>query len=170
MEGTDMSGPDPLAFRMRKIEYKAALRKAAAFCSRQEQCSGDIRRKLEQWKMEREDVEKILEQLRNENFLDDGRYAKTFVRDKFRFNRWGKVKIRHMLRQKEVSEEHAGLALSEIDPEEYLDACFELAGQKAASLKDEDPFKRRGKLFRYLSGRGFEPEVIGRALENLGEV
>ncbi len=152
------------------MEFKTALHKAAALCSRQEQSSGDIRRKLERWNVNKDDVRKILEQLHQENFLDDGRYARMFVRDKFRFNQWGKVKIRHLLQQKEISGEQAEHALSAVDPDEYLETCFELADKKASSLRVEDPFIRRNKLFRYLTGRGFEPDVIYKALEKMGDV
>ena len=99
--------------------------------------------------------------------MDDERFARMFARDKFRFNRWGKVKIRHALRQRGIGSSAAEAAFSQIGPEEYLEACMELAGQKARSVKDTDPFIRRGKLFRYLSGRGFETEIIGKALNRL---
>ncbi len=149
------------------MDPKDALRRAAALCSRQEQCSGDIRRKLEYWDVDPGEHDQILEKLRKESFLDDERYARMFARDKFRFNRWGKVKIGHALRQKGISTSAAEAALMQIGPDEYLEACLELAGQKARSVKDPDPFIRRGKLFRFLSGRGFEPEIIGKALNRL---
>lgn len=149
------------------MDPEDALRRAAALCSRQEQCSGDIRRKLHSWGVEPGEHDQILDRLRQENFLDDERFARMFVMDKFRFNRWGKVKIGHALRQKGISGVTAELALSQIGPEDCLEACMEVAGQKARSIKDTDPYIRRGKLFRYLSGRGFEPEIIGKALKRL---
>ena len=87
------------------LDYKEALLRAAALCSRQEQCTGHIRDKLREWNVDDDDAERIIKKLQEENFLDDHRYATFFVKDKFRFNRWGKIKISHMLRQKGISGE-----------------------------------------------------------------
>jgi regulatory protein len=153
----------------KSLEYKQALEKAAAYCSRQEVCGSQVEEKLRAWNTREADVQKILDLLQKENFLDDGRYARFYARDKFRFNGWGRIKISHMLRQKRIAGSEIETALEAIDPEDYFQTCLDQIRNRSRSLKDKDDFVRRGKLFRFAAGRGFETEIIRRALDNLEE-
>lgn len=147
--------------------FEKALQRAAGLCSRQEQCTSGIREKLRTWKVSSEEEDEIVRKLTREKFLDDGRYAGFYARDKFKFNGWGRVRITHMLRQKKVGEEHITNALKQIDDEEWFTCCLELVCDKANKLDEEDPYKRKGKLLRFAAGRGFEPNLIYRALDQL---
>ena len=149
------------------MDYEAALKRAAALCSSQEQCSSHIREKLNNWKVSDSDAERIIDLLKEEKFLDDQRYATFYVRDKFRFNSWGKVKLRVMLRQKEIPLPVIEEALNQIDPELYKQTCTRLISEKSASLKEANQFKRKGKLFRYAAQRGFESDLIHQILSYL---
>lgn len=152
------------------IEYKEALRRAAALCSRQEQCSSHIMEKLNHWNISEEDSRRILDLLQEEKYLDDQRFATFYTRDKFRLNGWGKVKISVMLRRKGIPESVIKQALDEIDDESYFSACAKLIHEKSASLKETNHFVRKGKLFRHAAQRGFESELIHRILNtNLAE-
>ena len=150
------------------VQYNEALKRAAALCSRQEQCARHIREKLVQWNVEEHNAEKIIQRLTEEKFLDDHRYAEYFVKDKFRLNRWGKVKITHMLRHKGIGEDSIQDALHQIDKDEYYRICADLIRNKSASLKEKNLFTRKGKLYRFASGRGFESDLIHRILNKSG--
>ena len=154
---TSMPGNEPM-------EYKVALQRASALCSRQEQCSSQIREKLKHWEVSAEDAQKIIELLKREKFLDDRRYATFYVRDKFRLNHWGKIKMSVMLAQKGISQEIIEEAMKQIDPELYKQSCTRLISDKAATIKESNPFKKKGKLFRYAAQRGFEPDLIHQIL------
>jgi regulatory protein len=145
-------------------DFKDALRRAAALCSRQEQCTGFIREKLRSWNVESDTADRVILKLQEEKFLDDRRYARFYVRDKFRLNRWGKIKISAMLRQKGIPDELIQDALGQINEEDYYQACSELIRSKSASLHETNQFTRKGKLFRFAAGRGFESELIHRIL------
>jgi regulatory protein len=149
------------------MEYKVALQRAAALCSSQEQCSSHIREKLNSWKVPEKDADRIIELLQKEKFLDDTRFATFYVRDKYRLNGWGKIKLAHMLRQKEIPQDLIQEALDQIDQEEYRQTCERLISEKSATLKESNPFKRKGKLFRYAAQRGFEPDLIHQILSYL---
>ena len=164
MKRKDLSEP-----KNKELDYKDALRRAAALCSRQEQCTGHIREKLKEWNLSEEDRERIIQKLQDEKFLDDGRYATFFVKDKFRLNRWGKIKISYILRQKGVSEVIIQGALDQIDEEAYFQTCVDLIQGKSASLKEKNQFRRKGKLYRFAAGRGFEPDLIHRVLNMTDE-
>ncbi|MEZ5072745.1 MAG: regulatory protein RecX [Bacteroidales bacterium] len=155
-----MSGPQP-------PDPRQALDRAAALCSRQERCSGDIREKLRQWGLSEPDAEQIIAVLIREQFVDDDRYARFYVRDKFRFNGWGRIKIRHALRQKGVNGDGIERALEELDAEAYEGTCRELIQQKNRSLRDENPYQRKGKLYRFAQSRGFENDLISRILNDV---
>ena len=146
------------------MEYNVALKRAAALCSKQEQCSHHIREKLKTWNVSYDDAEKIIEMLKKEKFLDDQRYSTFYVRDKFRFNGWGKIKMAVMLRQKGIPEVTIDEALNQIDQERYFQLCHRLISEKSASLKETNLFKRKGKLFRFAAQRGFESDLIHRIL------
>ena len=144
--------------------YKDALRRAAALCSNQEQCTGTILEKLRTWGVDTDEAHRVIQKLTEERFLDDLRYAKFFVRDKYRLNRWGKVKITAMLRQKKIENSLIEEALSEIDMKEYEEICANLIKTKSATLKESNHYIRKGKLFRFAAGRGFESDLIHRIL------
>ena len=146
------------------LDYKEALLRASALCSRQEQCAGHIREKLRGWNVEDDDVKRIIKKLQEENFLNDNRYATFFVKDKFRFNRWGKIKISHILRQKGIGGETIREALEQINQEDYFQTCLDLIQSKSATLKEKNQFTRKAKLFRFASNRGFESDLIHRIL------
>ncbi len=149
------------------MDYKAALQRAAGLCSRQEQCTSFIRNKLREWSVSDNEAEKVIGKLKEEKFLDDSRYAGFYAKDKFRLNGWGKVKITHMMRQKQISEAWIDQALGQIDEEDYYSTCLDLIRTKSASLKEKNLFARKGKLFRFAAGRGFEPELIHRVLNEI---
>ena len=149
--------------------FEVALQRAAGLCSRQEQCTSHIREKLRSWNVGPDDTEKIIRKLSQEKFLDDERYSGFYARDKFRFNGWGRIRIAYNLRQKGISESHIEHALAQINEEEWFQTCADLIMDKAAKLKGDSPFKRKGKLFRYAASRGFEPDLIYRALDRLEE-
>jgi len=149
------------------MEYEPALKRAAALCSSQEQCSSHIREKLNSWKVSSEDAEKIIDLLIKEKFLDDQRYATFYVRDKFRFNGWGKIKLTVMLNQKKIPKSFIEEALNQIDPELYKQTCTQLISEKSATLKEPNLFKRKGKLFRFAAQRGFESDLIHQILSYL---
>ena len=85
-------------------------------------------------------------------------------KDKFKFNRWGKIKITHMLRLKGISEKEIQDALELIDHETYIQTCMELINTKALTLKEKNMFARKSKLYNFAAGRGFEPDIIHRVL------
>lgn len=139
----------------------------AGQCSKKEYCSADVLAKLRHWELPEKDIAEIMAFLVKNRFLDDTRFAEAYARDKFRFNRWGKLKIAQMLRRKQVADSVIGQALAAL-PEEDTDAtCMELLRQKNKSIKDEDPYKRKAKLIRFALSRGFEYETVNRCLSHL---
>jgi regulatory protein len=152
---------------IQKTEKEKALIKAQEICAKQEKCKADIRKKLFEWKVDTNDHSWILEQLENENFIDEKRYAGFFVRDKFKFNKWGKIKIEFELRAKQINSDTIRESINLIDLSEYKNTCKALLNQKLRGLRDEEPSKIKEKLLRFGHSRGFEPELLFKLLENM---
>ena len=144
-----------------------ALHRAAALCSSAEHCTADIREKLARWGVTEADSRTIIARLVQERFIDEQRYAVAFVKDKFRFSGWGRIKMRYALQQKRIDGSDIDHALATLDEEPYNDRLLELLQAKSRSIRDDDPEARRAKLFRFAASRGFEPSLIFNALKQV---
>ena len=139
-----------------------AYKKMAQLCSRSEQCSVDIRRKMVTYDLVNEVVEEIIDKLKKEKFLDDERYVKAYVADKFRLNSWGKIKMKHYLKLKGLSDKLIISGLESIDEEKYKAALIKTMKDKAKKIKNKTRFEKMGQVIRFTQSRGFEPELIHR--------
>ncbi|HET6559976.1 MAG TPA: regulatory protein RecX [Prolixibacteraceae bacterium] len=149
-------------------QQQSAYLKATAICSRGEICSYDILEKLRKWGLEEEDAQEVINHLKEEKYIDDERFARAYVKDKFRFNHWGRQKIAFMLHAKKISREIQEAAFDEIEDEPYTGQLIQLLENKAKTIKSDDPYDRRNKLMRFAMGRGFETDKIFAAFKILG--
>jgi len=149
-------------------EQQSAYLKAAAICSRSETCTYNIQEKLKLWGLNEADSLLVIGLLKDEKYIDDERFARAYVKDKFRFNHWGKQKIEYMLRTKKINQEILELAFEEIEDEGYADELLKLLTDKAKTIKAKDQYDKRNKLMRFAMGRGFESGKIYAALKELG--
>lgn len=145
-----------------------ALSTLAALCSRGEQAESDLREKLRKWEVSPADADRIIRRLKQENFLSDERYARAFVRDKARFNGWGRIKIAHALRQKHIDSQWIEQALAdEIDEAAYHDTLIRLMQGKLRSVASREPQAARAALLRFAASRGFESDLCYRCLDEV---
>jgi len=103
----------------KQITPEQALAKAQNICASQEKCKADIRKKLYDWKIQAIEIEKILNKLIKDKFIDENRYTSFYVRDKYKLNKWGRIKIEFSLKQKQIEQRIITNALEEINNEEY---------------------------------------------------
>ena len=149
------------------MNFNEALQKAAAYCSLSEKCEYEVKEKLRTWDVSNTDVAKVIDQLRHDDFINDARYCTYYTRDKFRFNRWGKIKIGMMLRSKQLPEEEITHALAQIDEAEYEEALVVILQTKLKSLTYKFEYEKQGKLFRFAQSRGFEHNIVSNVLRQL---
>ncbi|KAA6314431.1 Regulatory protein RecX [termite gut metagenome] len=142
-----------------------ALNRMMSYCSGAEHCSSEIRGKLLNWEFEADVIEGILNHLEKEKFIDNERYARSFVNDKFHFAKWGKVKIKQALYVKQIPPEVISQGLREIDEEEYLGVLQGLLERKKETIHAKDEYEQKGKLVRYALGKGFEIWDIEKCME-----
>ncbi|MDM8159210.1 regulatory protein RecX [Labilibaculum sp. K2S] len=153
--------------KKREVSAESALSKVMFICSRQEKCSFDIRKKLCEWEISSADQDQIIQTLIDEKFLNDERYTNFYVRDKFRFNRWGRIKIAHHLKQKQIPEYIISDAIYQLDESEYAQNLHDILHGKIKTIREEDPYQLRAKLFRFAQGRGFESQLSLQIIDKL---
>lgn len=141
---------------------KQAYSKMAHLCSRSEQCSADIRKKILAYEIVEEIVDEIIEKLIEEKYIDDSRYVRAYVNDKFKMNKWGKLKMRYYLHSKGLSDETIQNGLDSIDEDKYRDLLVKTMKSKAKTIKSKNKFEKMGQIIRFTQSRGFEPELIHR--------
>jgi regulatory protein len=130
------------------------------YCAKSEHCTRDVVLKLRSWKVEEEEINSTLEQLREENFLNDARYARAFVNDKWKLDHWGKRKIRHQLFLKNIDDSLVFPLLDSIDEEEYKTELATQLSRKEKELEGDDKNQIVNKLFNFAVSRGFEEELV----------
>ncbi|NRB84492.1 MAG: RecX family transcriptional regulator [Winogradskyella sp.] len=130
------------------------------YCAYQERCHKDVKSKLKEMKMIPEAIDNILVHLIEQKYLNEERFAKAFVRGKFRIKKWGKSRLVRELKFREISKYSIESGLSEINPEEYLEVLDELVKKRIAQVKEPDPYKKKRKVADYLLYRGWESHLI----------
>ena len=146
------------------MTHKEALEKMAKYCAYQERCQFEVRTKLFGTGLSNDEIENIICDLIEQNFLDELRFSIAFVRGKFNAKSWGKIKIKQHLKQKKISEFCIKKSLSEISKEDYYSKLDKLLQKKSKLLSTEDEFTKKQKLARYLIGKGFESEMVWEEL------
>ena len=152
-----------------KKEYslEELLHKAASYCSISEHCVSEVETKLDAWCVGCDDKSTIIKRLIAEDFINEKRFCIFFVKDKFRFNKWGKIKISFALKGKGIENALISEALNTIDDGEYEEMLASILKTKLVGLKYEFEYEKQGKLFRFAQSRGFENNVIEKALRSI---
>lgn len=137
-----------------------AIKKLEHYCAYQERCHQEVVQKLKDMHMIPEAIDVIIVHLIEHNFLNEERFARTFVRGKFNIKKWGKRRLTFELKKKDVSKVNINQALTEIGFEEYNEVFNDLAEKKANSIKETNKFKKKKKLIDYLLYRGWESHLV----------
>ena len=137
-----------------------ALTKLQNYCAYQERCHQEVHRKLTQMRMIPEAIDSTIVSLIQHNYLNESRFAKSFVRGKFRIKKWGKRRLTLELRKRDISKVNIREALEEIDEYEYIEAFNALAEKKFESIKESNTLKKKRKLADYLLYRGWESHLV----------
>jgi regulatory protein len=143
-----------------KERYNLLLTKAMAHCAGREHCRSDISQKLASWSADEDEIEQILHQLVKEKFIDEERYAYAFVRDKFRYNKWGRIKIGAALRQKKIPSDIITRAFETIDENAYRETLEAIISSHRHTVKAKNRYDLKGKLLRYGLSKGFESHLL----------
>lgn len=146
---------------------KEVISQMAVLCSRSEQCTPDIRKKILASGLNEDETNEILNYLISEKYIDDERFVRFYVADKFKINKWGKIKIRHYLRAKGLNDETIETGLDQIDEKQYKDVLLKTMKEKAKKVNKKNKFEKMGQIIRFVQSRGFEPQLIHRYMNEV---
>lgn len=151
----------------RRLTPLQTLQRLESLCSRSEQCESELLTKLSRWGISSAMAEKIMERLRAGRYVDDVRFAHAFVRDKYLFQRWGRIKISAALRLKRIESDTISTAIDEeIDESTYRANLVALIRAKVRQLDQPRSYENRTRLLRFAAGRGYEPAIIIKTLND----
>ena len=148
----------------KEMTEQEAYLQLAALCAQAEHCRQEMLDKMKRWGLDEGVKDRIISRLVKERFVDDERYARAFVKDKVRYNKWGRRKIQQALWMKRIEEHIQQQVLDEIEEREYLEVLRPLLKQKRKSVKAQNDYELNQKLIRFALGRGFTFDVIRQCI------
>ncbi len=154
---------------MKEMTEKEALLKLTAVCSQAEHCTYEMLEKMRRWDIADDAQARIMEYLVKEKFVDDERYCRFFVRDKIRYNKWGRRKVEQALMQKRMDRTTYEPVLDEVDDATYLNVLIPLLKNKRRQLKAMSDYEANGRLIRFALSRGFTMDIIRQCLDHADE-
>ena len=153
----------------KEMTEQEAYLQLAAFCAQAEHCEQEMRDKMKRWEIDETVQNRIIDRLTKERYIDNERYARAFVKDKIRYNKWGRKKVQQALWMKRIDHDIQQRVLDEIDEKEYLDVLRPLLKQKRKSIKADSDYEMNQKLVRFALSRGFTFDIIRQCL-NVDEI
>ena len=144
------------------------LQRITKYCAESERCTHDALTKLKSWGVESKEIDDILKKLYAGKFIDDERFALSYVSEKWNLDRWGKIKIANALEQKQLDEKIIQNSLATIDEDQYVQGLNELLRKKSKELSSEKKPEDARRLMSFALSRGFEEELVMEWLEQKG--
>lgn len=149
----------------KQLTYEQALIKLTALCAKGEHCKEEMRTKMRRWGIEESEQEKILLYLVEERYIDETRYARYFINDKVKYNKWGIKKVEQALYYKRIPKDIYEPILNEIENEDYEEILLPLLKHKVKNVKADSDYEKKGKLIRFALQRGFTMEQALHCLD-----
>lgn len=149
---------------------KEALLRLERFCAYQERCHSEVIAKLYSLKMTSDEIDSIVVQLIENNFLNETRFACSFARGKHRIKFWGKIRITNELKIRQISSTIITIALKEISSEEYYNTFEQLSERSWNSISEKNVLKKRKKFCDYMLRRGYESNLVYDKMKELEQL
>lgn len=150
----------PTEVKRRTKSPDEALAALMRLCARAEKSEGDARRLMRGWGLAAADAEQVLARLVRDRFIDDGRYAEAFVREKLHLSGWGEYKIRTALQRKGVARGLIDAALAQADRSQMAERLAEQLARKARTTRHATSYELKTKLIRYGLSLGYDYETV----------
>ena len=147
------------------MTYEMALQRLSALCASAEHCEYEMTEKMRKWEVEESDCERIMEYLRKAKFVDDERYARAFVKDKIKYNKWGRRKVEQGLWAKHIAEDIRQRVLVEVDESQYKSVLTDLMKSKRRSIKAANDYEMNRKLIKFALSRGFDYSIVRHCID-----
>lgn len=150
---------------MKVLTQQEILQKLTALCANAEHCRWEMTEKMRRWEVDGPTQEKVMQYLVDERFVDDERYCRAFVKDKIRYNKWGRRKVEQALYAKHIDADISRKVLDEVSDTEYLAVLRPLLQGKRRQLGALKDYETNARLVRFALGRGFTMDIIRQCLD-----
>ena len=147
-------------------DEKHILEKIQSYCHYQERCIKEVRNKLFSLKASNKTVDKILQSLIDNDYLNEDRYASMFIQGKLRIKKWGRIKLKYELRLKGIDIKIINKQINQINEEDYIKYFNEFSTNKINFLKGSSDQKKRS-FINYFTYRGWENSLIYQKLNEI---
>lgn len=165
MKNEEFSAARARSPKARAVTGAEAFQKLSALCARSEHCQHDMLEKMRQWGVSEDEQAQVMARLVGEHYVDDERFARAFVADKIRYNKWGRRKVEQALWLKHIDKAIANSVLEEIDDSEFTNILIPMLKQKRRSTKAANDYELNGKLVKFALGRGFTMDIIRQCID-----
>ncbi|MEZ4982513.1 MAG: regulatory protein RecX [Saprospiraceae bacterium] len=142
------------------VSKEEALERLKRYCVYQDRCHQEVRNKLKDLGVYGDDLDDIVLALLQDNFLNEERFTRSFVRGKFRFKNWGRRKLTLELKKREISDYCIRKGMEEIEEEDYIQTLNELLEKKKRETQGYTEFETKKKMAEFAIRRGFESELV----------
>ncbi len=149
----------------KEMTEQEAYLQLSALCAQAEHCQREMRDKMYRWELDETVQNRVLDRLVRERFVDDERFARAFVSDKIRYNKWGRRKVEQALWLKRIDKAIAAQVLDEVDDAEYVSVLRPLLKQKRRSTKAASEYELTMKLIKFALSRGFTMDIIKQCID-----
>lgn len=149
----------------KEMTGQQAYQKLTDLCARSEHCQQEMEEKMRQWGVSEEEQAEVMDRLIKERYIDDERFARAFIYDKIRYNKWGRRKVEQALWMKRIADSISKPLLDEVEDEEYLKILRPLLKQKRKSTKANSEYELTMKLIKFAMSRGFTMDIIKQCIE-----
>ncbi|WP_394337814.1 regulatory protein RecX [Chryseobacterium pennae] len=139
------------------VEIKQKL---VSYCVYQDRCHAEVEQKMREFLLIEEAKEEIILYLMKENYLNEERFTRSYIRGKFYIKHWGRNKIRMNLKQKQISEKLINMCFDEIYEDDYTKTITRIYDDYSSKQKGLQEYQKKAKTIKYLMSRGFEYEKI----------
>ena len=150
---------------MKEVSEQGAFLQLSGLCAQAEHCQHEMLEKMKRWGLSEEAQTRVMAKLTEERYVDDERYARAFVHDKVRYNKWGRRKVEQALWMKHIDEDIRKRVLDEVDDSEYLKVLRPLLQQKRRTLTAQSDYELNQKLLRFAASRGFTFDIIRQCID-----
>ncbi|WP_307453310.1 MULTISPECIES: regulatory protein RecX [Chryseobacterium] len=149
----------------KSFTYEEIKQKLVNYCVYQDRCHAEVEQKMREFLLIDEAKEEIMLYLLKENYLNEERFTRSYIRGKFYIKHWGRNKIRMNLKQKQVPEKLINKCFDEIDDEDYRVAIKKMYDNYYAKHIDLNEYQRKIKTIKHIIGKGFEYDAIINSIE-----
>ena len=147
-------------------DEKVILEKMRSYCMYQDRCVQEVIKKLTRLQVIAKTKSKIIDHLIEDDYLNEVRFAKSFIQGKLRIKKWGRIKLNYELSIRGIKKFIIDEEINKISKVDYYQYFNEFSNNKIKTLTGSKEQKKRS-FVNYFTYRGWENNLI---YEKLNEI